>query len=422
MKFESTEKIKQSFTLSKKKYKTRFLLPIRFLFLMKKNNIFWLIISLLSALLIVSCIDNKPSGDFVISGKIVGAAAKNLILEEITPDNSIRIDSAIIGNDGQFEFKYLPDQPGIFCLKLPSKGLITFFAEKSSMLELKADLKSFPGKYEISGNRGSELIHEYFTKTAVNQVTLDSLSSIYTNSQHLNNFYKIKSSLDSTFAILLENQRHFTTELIRKNPTEIPALLLLNQYFGNTKLINADENAGLFFLLDSNLMSRYPENNHVQNHHNRVIALKAQHEEMKKAEALLGTGKPAPEISLPGFDGKIIRLSSFKGKTVLLFFWASWSPPSRAAMQQLKQFYKQKNDSYFWIFAISFDHVEKFWKAAINLEQTPWLNACDLRGLYSPVKKLYNIPDELPYFYLIDKEGKIVAKSEKISEILKIVR
>lgn len=389
---------------------------------MKDKNNLQVLVAILLVNLVMSCVDSKPSAEFIISGNIKGSEGKNIILEEITPDNRIKIDSTIIRKDGNFEFRYLPDQHGIFNLNLPARGLVTFYAEKNSRLMVTADIESFPRKYEISGNRGSELLQQYFTKTAVNQVTLDSLSSIFTNSQHKDDFYKIKISLDSTFAVLLENQRNFTTDLIRKNPTEIPALLVLNQYFGNAKLVNADENAGLFFLLDSNLMSRYPENNHVQNHHNRVIELKTQHEEMKKAEALLGTGKYAPEISLSGFDGKNISLSSLKGKTVLLFFWASWSPPSRAAMQQLKQFYKQKNDSDFWIFAISFDHVEKFWKAAINLEQTPWLNASDLRGLYSPVKKLYNIPDELPFYYLIDKEGKIVAKSGKTSEILKNVR
>lgn len=389
---------------------------------MKKDSIIWFLVFLLLALLIASCFDNKPSDSFVISGRIMGAEREKLILEEITPENSISIDSTIIGNDGRFELKYLPEQPGIFCLKMPSKGLITFFAEKNSKLEVNANLKSFPSKYQISGNPGSELLLQYFTKTAVNQVILDSLSNIFTNSQHLDNFYQIKSSLDSTFAVLLEKQRFFTTELIRENPTEIPALFLLNQYFGNTKLLNADKNAELFFVVDSCLMSRYPENIHVQNHHNRVKELKARYEEMKKAEALLETGKPAPEISIPGPDGKIIKLSSLKGKTVLLFFWASWSPPARAAMQQLKQFYQQKHDPDFIIFTISFDHIEKFWKAAINLEQTPWLNASDLRGLYSPVKKLYNIPDELPFYYLIDKEGKIVVKSGKISEILKNVR
>jgi len=389
---------------------------------MKRSNILLLWISTVSALLIVSCVDYKPSGEFVISGKIKGAGGKNLILAEITPGKSINVDSTTIGNDGQFEFEYIPNQPGIYSLTLPSRGSIAFYAEKNSTLMVTADFKSFPGKYGISGNTGSELLQQYFTKTAVNQAILDSLSIIFTNSQHLENFYKIKSNLDSSFTMLFEKQRDFTTGLISNNPTEIASLLLLNQYFGNTKLLNQDENTGLFFLLDSNLMSRYPENTHVQNHHNRVLELRARYEEIKKAEALLGDGMMAPEISLPDPNGKMLNLSSFKGKTVLLFFWASWSPPGRAAIQQLKQFYQQKNDPDFIILAISFDHVEKFWKAAINLEKTPWLNASDLRGFYSPLTKLYNIPNDLPFYYLIDNEGKIVHKSEKTSEILKIIR
>lgn len=392
--------------------------PIRFLSLMKKNSIFRFLIVVLSTILMVSCVDNTPSGEFIISGNIRGAEGKNIILEEITPGNRIIIDSIIIENNGSFKFSYLPGQPGIFSLSMPQKGWITFYAEKNNRLKIVADLKKFPAYYEIAGNEGSQMLQQYFTKTAANQSILDSLSQVFNTSQHLNDFYQIKSGLDAAFSALFESQQSFTTAMIRKNPTEISSLLLINQYFGNTQLFTIEKNTDLYFFLDSSLMQFSSENKHVQDHHNRVAEMRARLDEMKKAEALLSQGMPAPEISLPDQDGKMLGLSSFKGKEVLLFFWASWSPKSRATVQQLKQFYQQKNDPDFVVLAVSFDHVQKFWKAAINLEQTPWPNASDLRGFNSPVKKLYNIPDELPFFYLIDREGKIVDKDNKISEIL----
>jgi len=389
---------------------------------MKKTDLIFLLILTTLVFVCTTCTHERNPGGFEISGVVLNGENERIVLEEITPENRIKIDSTILDKEGRFKFSWSSDQPGIFALTLPSKGLITFYADEGSKIRVSADFKSLPGKYKIEGNKGSGLLHEYFTKILHNQLILDSLSSVFANSQYLDNFYEIKTSLDSSFAQLFREQKEFTIKLIHENPTEIVSLLLLNQYFGNTRLLNPENNNNIFNLLDSSLMALYPENKHVKSHHLRVNDLKEKIEEEKKTEDLLGKGKPAPEISLPDHNGKIMPLSTFKGKTVLLFFWASWSVPGRAAMQQLKQFYHEKNDPDFQVLAISLDHNEKFWKAAINIEQTPWINVSDLRGLYSPVKKLYNVPDDLPYFYLIDNEGKILDKSAKLSEILKNFR
>lgn len=368
-----------------------------------------------------TCTNSRQSPGFTISGKITGINKRYVILEEITPAERIKIDSMQPGNDGKFHFSYLPDQPGIFALVVPSVGLISFYADENSRLTLTADFGSTPGKYSISGNKGSEMLQKYYAQTSDNQQILDSLSLLFSNSQHLDNFYQIKTSLDSSFAELFRIQQDFTTRLLTENPSEIASLLLLNQYFGNTRLLVPEIYSDIYFLLDSHLVALYPENRHVQEHHQRVTALKASLEENLKADALVGKGMNAPDFSLPDTAGTVVSLSSLKGKTVIVFFWASWSPPCRAVLQQIKQFTSQNKDSNIQVLAVSFDHNGKFWKAAIETENTPWINVSDLRGFYSPVKKLYNVPDNLPYFYLIDNEGKILEKSAKLSEILKIL-
>ena len=370
----------------------------------------------------ITCTSHHQPHGFSISGQINGTKGSFVILEEITPESRIKIDSVQSGNDGRFQFSYLPDQAGIFALVVPSVGLISFYADENSRLNVSADFGSNPGKYSITGNMGSEILQKYFIQTTNNLRQLDSLSQLFSGSQHLDHFYQIKTSLDSAFSQLFRHQQDFTIHLLTQNPSEIASLLLVNQYFGNTRLIDPEKHSDIYFMLDSQLMALHPENRHVQSHHQRVEALRAKLDENRKAEALIGKGMIAPDFSLPDTNGTVVSLSSFHGKTVVLFFWASWSPPCRAVMQQMKQFFLQNNNPALQVLAVSFDHNSKFWRAAIEIEKTPWTNVSDLRGVYSPVKKLYHVPDDLPYFYLIDNEGLIIEKSTKFSEVIKYLR
>lgn len=72
------------------------------------------------------------------------------------------------------------------------------------------------------------------------------------------------------------------------------------------------------------------------------------------------------------------------------------------------------------IIGVSLDENEVVWKGAVKLDNLPWLNLSKLDGFRSEVKKSYNVPDELPFYYLLDENHIIVGKSPKLEEILKM--
>jgi thiol-disulfide isomerase/thioredoxin len=122
--------------------------------------------------------------------------------------------------------------------------------------------------------------------------------------------------------------------------------------------------------------------------------------------------KKVPEITLKDTSGKEIKLSSLKGKVVLIDFWASWCGPCRRANKHLKKLYDKYKDQGLEILSISVDDSKSAWKKAIKDDKTGWLHVIDEINLASS----WNI-QFIPTTYLVDKEGNFSAINPDIDEL-----
>lgn len=102
------------------------------------------------------------------------------------------------------------------------------------------------------------------------------------------------------------------------------------------------------------------------------------------------------------------KLSDYKGKYVLLEFWASWCTPCVSEIPTLKKSYQVFKDKGFEIYSFSIDSNNESWKRAVKKYQTPWVNVTDNQGSYSVVAAKYGVR-AIPKNYLISPEGVIVA-------------
>lgn len=136
-------------------------------------------------------------------------------------------------------------------------------------------------------------------------------------------------------------------------------------------------------------------------------------------------GCAAPDFALPDTAGVQVSLSSFKGKYVLLDFWASWCPPCRKENPNVVEAFQKFKDKNFTIVGISLDKSRDAWLKAIRHDQLTWTHLSDLKYWDAAVPALYGIR-AIPSNVLIDPEGIIIAKDlreealhRKLEEILK---
>jgi len=135
--------------------------------------------------------------------------------------------------------------------------------------------------------------------------------------------------------------------------------------------------------------------------------------------------KQAPELSLPDANGKTVTLSSFKGKYVLVDFWASWCLPCRKENPNVVQAYNKYKNKNFTIMGVSLDKQKEDWLGAIETDKLSWTQVSDLQEWNSAAVSIFNFSG-IPFNILVDPDGKIIAQSlrgdsleKKLEEVLK---
>ena len=154
-----------------------------------------------------------------------------------------------------------------------------------------------------------------------------------------------------------------------------------------------------------------------------TIGLSAQTPEedpdIEYAKDLLAPGTPAPDFTLNDIDGKPVSLSDFKGKKVVLVFWASWCPDCRAEVPELKAMMASRKAKDVVFVNVSFDRKEEAFKKYVQENEIGGYQLFDPAGKKeSAVGAAYSVK-WIPSLYLIGKDGKVVLGTVVIGKISK---
>lgn len=289
--------------------------------------------------------------------------------------------SSPIDDDGTFAMDCQVTTSTICKLALDEKKYISLVVNPGEDISVTVDAGNINAP-EITGSKNSELLYSAIGK--------------------LNEFQK---KIDEETAEIQKERTDYLKDFLLENKSSLSVLFFLEQ-------LDISDYPDVYKEVTTALSENHPENAVVESYNRRF-----------RDELFLPVGSAAPEIALPDTEGHISKLSSLRGKYVLIDFWAAWCGPCRQEAPNLVKVYNKYKDKGFEIFSVSLDRDKKSWISAIRSDNLDWHHVSDLKYWQSDVVNLYGFSG-IPYTVLVDPEGNIVAKGlrgerldDKLAEI-----
>lgn len=369
----------------------------------------YITISLLLPLLLTGCRDKTAQ----ISGILENPLSKQYIfLQELSSNKLLSIDSAIISENGSFDFKWNVNIPSFYLLKINQNNFLTMLVEPGEKIKMTSDYDSLNYPIAVIGSKGTSLMADFNRQILETRNKISKLSELHDKNLGRADFANVVDSLDNLANNFLNELNSYAKKYIEDNITSLVSLFAVySQVAPGVYVINPENDFRYFLKVDSSLTINYPDYGPVTDFHNQVKEMTAYYENKKVASEGSGDKSEAPEIALPSPEGDTIRLSSTRGSYVLLDFWASWCAPCRMENPNLVRAYSMYHNRGFQIFQVSLDKTKEAWIKGIQDDKLDkWIHVSDVKYWQSSVVQLYSI-QSIPSNFLLDKDGKILAKN-----------
>ena len=372
------------------------------------KNMTYRVLFFLVAILLVLGGCKKEEG-FIIRGKITHAEDQTIVLEELHTTSLKKIAETKINKKGEFELSAMTGIPTFYLLKLSDQNFITLLVDSAETVTIEADAANFYREYNVDGSPGSAQVKMLDTKLKDTRHKLDSLQSLdnlYAGNPEYDN---VRPLWEEEYDKIVEEQVEFSTNFVRENPFSMASVLALYQKFSNEDESYIVSDLQAMKTAASALNSIYPKSEQVQALYNNTLQFVRQQQSAEMRKFIQEQGDNSPEIVLPDPDGNDVALSSLRGKVVLLQFWAAVDRGSRIQNPVLVEAYNKYKRKGFEIYQVSVDVNRAEWVDAIDQDKLSWINVGDMEGS-KLAAAVYNV-QSVPYNYLLDEEGKIVAKN-----------
>lgn len=346
--------------------------------------------ALVISMMLLSCgsAEVENDGKVEIVGNVENAPEGLIILSRFTESRPVVVDTLALQADGSFDYTLEVEVPTFFELNL--------FDQRSVRLALfKEDVQvnydfSEAESLQISGSKDSQEMQKIDGLISSYQEKVNELNEAYYEAMSNNDSEAIKR-IQSDALLLEDDQAKQVKDVINSMGDSFASLAAIG-------LLNSKNEFQFLDSLIAELDKKYPDTK-------MIIQLKQQLDEMR----VLSMGQVAPEIELPNPEGQVVKLSDFRGKYVMIDFWAGWCKPCREENPNVVRLYNEYKDQGFEVFGVSLDRTREAWVDAIFEDGLTWTQVSDLKYFNSVAAELYQI-NAIPATYLIDPDGKIIGK------------
>jgi len=377
---------------------------------MKKIEKFFLLLLLVMSVFYLQSCTTVNEDSFILEGHAANMIGQEIKLEELTANELIVFDSVKVGNNSKFRISGNITEPKFFLLRTETNDLISLIIHPGEYVKLGTNRDDFSTQYSVEGSPDCELLRDLNLQLEKTLTTIDSIVAIHKDKLYSPKFDSIKHQLDDRYVEVMKIQKQYTRDFVSANYYSLSSIIALFQQAGEGLILDPVADMKYFEMVDTSLTTRYPNVPQVKALHRFILQEQSKNRLEELRNNKFEIGGEAPNISLQNQWGDTISLYSLRGNYVLLDFWAAWCQPCRLELPNMLANYYKYHNFGFEIYQVSLDFKREAWVAAMQQNNLFWHNVSDLQHWQSAPAVAYGVK-ELPTNYLLDKEGKIIAKN-----------